>query len=61
MHMFTISEGTTTLVTAFTSALDTIKSDVMTYIGVGLPVGLAIMGTVLAITIAVKAFKRFAK
>ena len=49
------------LSTVFATALATIKDDAMGYIGQALPVGLAIMGTILAITIGVKAVKRFAK
>lgn len=49
------------LLTAFTTALTKVQTDVMGYVGAGLPVGLAIMGTILAITIGVRAFKRFAK
>lgn len=58
--MFTLSSEAP-LATAFADALGTVKTDVMGYIGAALPVGLFIMGTILAITIGVKAFKRFAK
>lgn len=46
---------------AFGTALSSIQTQVMGYIGQALPVGLAIMGTILAITIGVKAVKRFSK
>lgn len=46
---------------AFGTAVGTVKTDVLSYVGQALPVGLAIMGTILAITIAIRAFKRFSK
>ena len=49
----------TDLSTAFGTAIASIQSQTMGYIGQALPVGLAIMGTMLAITIGVKAVKRF--
>lgn len=45
---------------AFGTAITTVQTDVMGFIGQALPVGLAIMGTMLAIGIGIKAFKRFA-
>lgn len=35
--------------TAFSTALTTVQSDIMTYIGLALPVGLAIFGAIIAI------------
>lgn len=58
--LFTLSSGTE-LTTAFGDALNSVKTDVLSYIGAALPVGLTIMGTILAIVIGVKAFKRFSK
>lgn len=52
--------GTVNLGEAFGTALTNVQSAVNGYIGQALPVGLAIMGAVLGITIGVKAFKRFA-
>lgn len=49
-----------TISTAFSSAVGAVKSDVMTYIGIGLPVGLAIMGTFFAIKKGSKFFKTIA-
>lgn len=51
----------TTVNEAFGTALTQVQTDAMGFIAQGLPIGLAIMGTILAITIGVKAFKRFAK
>lgn len=51
--------ATPTLEQAFQTALGTIQTTAMAYIGDALPVGLIIMGTMLAITIGVKAIKRF--
>ncbi|EJF40969.1 hypothetical protein HMPREF1141_2584 [Clostridium sp. MSTE9] len=51
----------TTVTEAFGTALTQVQTDAMEFIAQGLPIGLAIMGTILAITIGVKAFKRFAK
>lgn len=55
------SEGAGTLTEAFTSALATIQTDVMSYIKVALPVGLAIFGTILAIRLGMKFFRQVAK
>lgn len=44
---------------AFQSALSTIQSQCMQYIGYALPVGLTVMGATLAIGIGVKAVKKF--
>ena len=44
---------------AFGTALETVKTDALGYIGQALPVCLAIMGTILAITIGIKVFKKF--
>lgn len=46
---------------AFGTALASVQSDVTGFIGQALPVGLAIVGTILAITIGIKVFKRFSK
>lgn len=48
-----------TLEDAFKTALGTIQTTAMAYIGDALPVGLIIMGTMLTIGIGVKAIKRF--
>lgn len=57
--------ATSNLTSDMTSALQTafngVKGDVQTVISTALPPALVIMGIVLAITIGVKAFKRFAK
>lgn len=49
------------LTTAVSGAMNTVKSDVFDLMGTALPIGLAIMGAVLAITLGVKFFKRVAK
>lgn len=59
-YLFTLSSEPA-LSEAFGTALGNVKTDVFTYVGQAFPVGLAIMGTILAITIAIKAFKRFSK
>lgn len=57
---FLSSAATTTdLSSAFGTAIASIKDQALGYIGQALPVGLVIMGTLLAITIGVKAIKRF--
>ena len=45
----------------FTTALSTVQTDVMSFIGIALPVALAIMGTFIAIKLGVKFFKSTAK
>lgn len=49
------------LVSAFSTAIGVVKSDVMGYIGAALPVGLAIMGVFVAIRLGVKFFKSVAR
>lgn len=49
-----------TMVTALTTAFTSVKTDVLKLVGESLPVGLTIMGTMLAITLAVKFFKKVA-
>lgn len=49
-----------TITSAYTTAITNAKSDVFTYIAIGLPVGLAIMGTFFAIKKGVKFFKTVA-
>lgn len=44
-----------------TTAFQSVSDSVMATIGAALPIALAIMGAILAITIGVKFFKRFAK
>ena len=51
----------TTMTTALTDAFNGVKSDVLSMIETSLPIGLAIMGTVLAITLGVKFFRKVAK
>ncbi len=47
------------LSSAFGSALSNVQSTCAGYIAQALPYGLTIMGAILAVTIGVKAFKRF--
>lgn len=56
-HLF--MSAAPTLSEAFGTALTNIQTSVNGYIGQALPIGLGIMGTILAITIGVKAVKRF--
>ena len=42
-------ETTTDLTSSFSAALTDIKSDILTFIGLALPVGLAVFGSVIAI------------
>lgn len=49
------------LTSTFETALGTVKTDVLGYVGSALPVGLAIVGTFLAIKLGVKFFKSIAK
>lgn len=51
----------TELTTAFTTAVDSIKSDVMSMISTALPAGLAIMGIGLAVTIGIGFFRSVAR
>jgi len=46
---------------AFTTALGVIKTDVLSYVGIALPVALAIVGTFLAIKLGIRFFKSVAK
>lgn len=46
---------------AFSTALDTVKSDIMSYIGVALPVAIGVVGTVVAVKFGIKFFKGMAK
>lgn len=52
---------TNVLQKAFSTALDTVKSDVFGFMGVALPVALAITGTILAVNFGIKFFKRITK
>ncbi len=52
---------TTDVGAIFGTAIGSIQSDAMGMIGQALPVALGIVGVVLAITIGMKVFKRFAK
>ena len=52
---------TETLTTAVTTGLSTIKSDVLDMFEVALPAGLAICGIGLAVTLAIKFFKKISK
>ena len=45
------------MTTVFQTALDTIKTDVFSYIQVALPVGLVIAGTFIAIKLGINFFK----
>jgi len=45
----------------FTSSLDVIQTDVLSYVGAALPVALAIVGTFLAIKLGIRFFKSVAK
>lgn len=45
------------MTTIFQTALDTIKTDVFSYIQVALPVGLVIAGTFIAIKLGINFFK----
>ncbi len=49
------------MMTAITTAFNTVKTDVLDVVEKALPVGLAIMGVALAITLGVKFFKKVAK
>lgn len=49
------------LQTVFETALSTVQTDVMGFIGKAMPVGLAIAGTFIAIRLGVKFFKSVAK
>jgi hypothetical protein len=46
---------------AFGTAIAAVQTDVMGFIGQALPVALGIVGTVLAVTIGIKVFKRFSR
>lgn len=47
--------------TAISTAFNGVKTDAMSVISTALPIGLAIMGVVLAITLGVKFFKKTTK
>lgn len=49
------------LVTAYTTAIGLIKTDVTSFITAGLPVALAIVGTFIAVKLGIKFFKSVAK
>ena len=55
------SNPMTDVITAITTALTTVKTDFMTAFGDIVPIALAIMGAMLVVVLAVKAFKRLAK
>lgn len=50
-----------TLVTQFTSALNTVKTDVLAFVGAALPPGLLIAGVFISVGLGVKFFKSIAK
>lgn len=54
-------ETAVSLVDTFTTAVNTVKTDVLEFIGIALPVGLAIAGTIIAIRLGWKFFKGVAK
>lgn len=49
------------LVTAFTTAVGTIQTDVMSFVTAALPVALAIAGTFIAVKLGIRFFKSIAK
>lgn len=49
------------LTSVFDTAVKSVQSDVLAYVGKALPVGLAIMGVFVAIKLGVKFFKSVAK
>lgn len=51
----------TTVTEAFTTAVGTIKTDVLSMIGTALPAGLTIMGIGLAVSIGIKFFRTVAR
>ena len=53
--------ATNTISSALTTAFAQIQTDATSYVTLALPYALGIMAMVLGITIAIKAFKRFAK
>lgn len=59
--MYNIVMVGTSLADTFTTSLATVKADVLTYVGIALPVGLAIAGTFIAVKLGVKFFKAVAK
>lgn len=50
-----------TLTSAFSTALDTIQTDVGSIIAIALPIGLAIMGIFIAIRLGIRFFRSIAK
>lgn len=50
-----------TMTNALSTAFNGVKTDVLSMIETSLPIGLAIMGTVLAITLGIKFFRKVAK
>lgn len=61
MGLMLTGETTTSVVDAFTTAVNGVQSDVLKFIGVALPAGLAIAGTIIAIRLGWKFFKGVAK
>jgi hypothetical protein len=55
-----IAAADTTLQTAFSTALGTIQTDVLGYVAVAVPVGLAIVGAIFGIKKAISFFKSLA-
>lgn len=49
------------ITTAVTTALNTVQSDAMSLIAAVLPYALAIMGSIIVVTIGIRAFKRTSK
>lgn len=55
------NEPTTNVQTSLSNAFTQVQNDALSYIQTALVPALVIMGTVLAITIGIKVFKRFTK
>lgn len=60
-HVLATGETAASATEVFTTAINGIQSDVMSFIGIALPVGLAIAGTIIAIRLGWKFFKGVAK
>ena len=63
MYAALMLEGETasTISSALTTAFQQVQTDATSYVTAALPYALGIMAMILGITIAVKAFRRFAK
>lgn len=53
-----LSNEASTLSTTFSTALTTVKGDVLDFVGVALPVALAIVGTFVAVKLGINFFKQ---